>query len=77
MNLGISLIWDRQIRSQKNQIQFIEEDVIKVRTAPRDVILATNFSYWCFKERRTLLNYFESVRKAWRQMGCFSLVVGG
>ena len=71
MNWGISRHMGSLNRSQKNRIQFLEEDVIKVRTAPQDVILATNFSYWCFKERRTLLSYFESVRKSLATDGVF------
>ena len=71
MNWGISTHMGSLNRSQKNRIQFLEEDVIKVRTAPQDVILATNFSYWCFKERRTLLSYFEGVRKSLATDGVF------
>ncbi len=38
-----------------------------------DVVLAMNFSYWCLKDRQTLLRYFQSVRKALVGDGVFVL----
>jgi hypothetical protein len=34
---------------------------MKVTTDPVDVLLAMNFSYWLFKDRQSLLNYFKRV----------------
>lgn len=36
-----------------------------------DAVLAMNFSYWCFKDRATLLEYFRRVRASLRPDGLF------
>jgi SAM-dependent methyltransferase len=38
-----------------------------------DLILAMNFSYWCFKERATMLRYFRAVRRSLAPGGMFFL----
>ena len=60
-------------RSQKARISFQERDVLEVKTSLQDIILATNFSYWCFKDRRKLLHYFTNVRKSLVNDGIFFL----
>jgi len=42
-----------------------------------DAILAMNFSYWIFKERKVLLRYFRSVRKSLARDGVFFLDIFG
>ena len=71
MAWGVSRHMDSLNRSQKNRIKFLEEDVMLVKTTPQDVVLATNFSYWCFKERKTLLGYFKNVREGLTEDGIF------
>lgn len=46
---------------QQNRIQLIKGDVVSTQTEPMDCILAMNFSYFGFKERAKLLEYFRSV----------------
>jgi len=59
--------------SQKNRVSLLKGDVLDFKTAPQDVVLATNFSYWCFKERSKLLRYFGSVLGNLVQDGIFFL----
>ena len=48
---------------QQNQIQLLEADVFQVKAKPADIVVAMNFSYWFFKERSQLKNYFTKVRR--------------
>ena len=52
-----------------------------VRPGPRgvgmDVVMAMNFSYWVFKERGRLLEYFRSVRRSLVRDGVFVLDIYG
>lgn len=59
--------------SQANRIELLNENVMKVRTAPMDIILAMNFSYWIFKDRPTMLKYFRHVRESLADDGIFFL----
>ncbi|MES9971860.1 MAG: class I SAM-dependent methyltransferase [Candidatus Thiodiazotropha sp.] len=58
---------DNQLRklkpSQRNRISLIEENVLSVDTEPMQIISAMNFSYWLFKERSELKNYFQRVHQ--------------
>lgn len=46
-------------------------------TGSMDLILAMNFSYWVFKERAILLQYFRSVRRSLGRDGVFILDIYG
>ncbi len=59
--------------SQKNRISLLKGDVLDFKTVPQDVVLATNFSYWCFKERSKLLHYFRSALDNLVEDGVFFL----
>nr|VFJ70244.1 MAG: hypothetical protein BECKFM1743C_GA0114222_105492 [Candidatus Kentron sp. FM]VFJ70790.1 MAG: hypothetical protein BECKFM1743A_GA0114220_105612 [Candidatus Kentron sp. FM]VFK18567.1 MAG: hypothetical protein BECKFM1743B_GA0114221_105562 [Candidatus Kentron sp. FM] len=48
-------------------------NVRMVRTAPMDVIIAMNFSYWLFTDRKTLGEYFRHVRDGLSGDGVFFL----
>ncbi|MHC4954059.1 MAG: class I SAM-dependent methyltransferase [Planctomycetota bacterium] len=43
-----------------DRMRLLEDNVLTVDTAPVDCILATNFSYYIFKERAQLREYFEA-----------------
>jgi SAM-dependent methyltransferase len=49
----------------------IPSNVLQVKTDAPDMILAMNFSYWLFKQRKDLLKYFKSVRSALKNDGIF------
>jgi SAM-dependent methyltransferase len=47
--------------SQRKRVKLIKENVLTVDTEPMQIISAMNFSYWLFKERTELKNYFQRV----------------
>ncbi|MBA1331856.1 methyltransferase [Candidatus Endoriftia persephone str. Guaymas] len=49
--------------AQVKRIDLLEKDVLKAKTTPPDIISAMNFSYWLFKERKTLKRYFKRVQQ--------------
>ncbi len=55
------------------RIELLQRDVLKVKTRPMDLILAMNFSYWLFMQRKTLKRYFSKVREALVDDGIFFL----
>lgn len=59
--------------AQRDRIMLIEDDVTRVATPRQDMVLAMNFSYWIFTERRAMLDYFRSVRAALVEDGVFFL----
>ena len=61
------------MRGPRKRIQLIEGDVLEVATAPMDIILAMNFSYWIFKSRRLMKRYFKAVYKQLGSDGVFFL----
>lgn len=48
-------------------------DVTRVRVPKVDAVVALNFSYWVFRERRALLRYFRAARAALRPGGVMLL----
>ena len=71
------LAWSRvknlsQLSSeQQKRILLLNNDVLKVQTASPDAILAMNFSYWLFKERKQLKRYFKRVYHSLADNGVF------
>jgi len=63
---------------QRERITLVQGDVLEARTRGVDVVAATNFSYFIFRERDTLVRYFKRVRQALREEGLLMLdVMGG
>ena len=60
-------------KSARSRLHLIEADVMTFTSEPMDAILAMNFSYWLFRERRTLRRYFKRVRDALKSDGLFFL----
>jgi len=73
------LSWGRKHRlnrltdRQRNRVTLIESDVLTVSTEPVDVVGAFNFSYFLFKKRTDMLNYFRSVHGTLKDDGIFFL----
>ncbi len=63
--------------AQQDRVHILRANVLRPprlpKLAPRgfDAVLAMNFSYWCFKERAVLLDYFTAVRKSLAKDGVF------
>ena len=58
---------------QAARITVINGDVLKVKTAPVDIVLAMNFSYWILKDRKLTIEYFKRVKKSLVDDGIFFL----
>ncbi|MDH4031944.1 MAG: class I SAM-dependent methyltransferase [Chromatiales bacterium] len=63
--------------SQKKRLELVCDDVRRVETPAPDIVGAFNFSYWYFKERGVLLDYFRAVHRALAEDGLFFLDVFG
>ena len=58
---------------QQGRVKLITADVMESAVAPVEVVLAMNFSYWVFKERKQMIAYFQSVYKGLSDDGVFIL----
>ena len=74
-----TLDWGRQqnlaalLAPARERVHIIRDDVRCVTEPKVDVVGAFNFSYFIFKERPELLDYFKAVRKSLRPKGLFVL----
>lgn len=59
--------------ARSRRIRLVNADVLDVKTRATDIVIAFNFSYWIFRERRTLKRYFRNVRDALGADGLFIL----
>lgn len=62
---------------EKKRMHYMLKDVMTVKTPKVDVVCAFNFSYFIFKERKTLLKYFKAVRKSLNKESVFFLDIFG
>ena len=51
------------MRIHKKRVELVEGDVLKINGDPVDAVMATNFSYYLFKTRSELKNYFSTARR--------------
>jgi SAM-dependent methyltransferase len=62
---------------QQVRMQYLQQNVLHAKTPPMDVICAFNFSYFIFRGRKELLQYFKSVRKSLKKQGIFYIDLFG
>jgi cyclopropane fatty-acyl-phospholipid synthase-like methyltransferase len=72
------LEWGRRNKIAKigeagDRIHIHNDDVMTVNVAPVDIVLAMNFSYWLFKTRAAMEEYFNKVRVGLVADGIFFL----
>jgi SAM-dependent methyltransferase len=72
------LAWGRKhnlagLGEAESRIQLLQRNVLDDIPGKFDICVAFNFSYWCFKERATLLSYFSKVRSSLVKDGIFLL----
>jgi len=60
-----------------SRVKLVQADVRKVREPRADVAVALNYSYFAFKERRHLLDYFQTIRGCLADGGIFVLDIFG
>jgi hypothetical protein len=71
------LDWGRRHRvsrlpvAAQARVQLLESDVMTVETAPVDILVAFNFSYFIFNTRDMLLDYFRRAHAALKDDGLF------
>lgn len=56
---------------QKKKVSVLKSSVLKPRLPKADIISVSNFSYFTFKERKTLLKYFKNVYSQLPKKGLF------
>jgi SAM-dependent methyltransferase len=64
---------ERMSPTQVARISLLNQDVLQARTELADITLAMNFSYWCFKSRALLGQYFRKVYASLKDDGIFFL----
>lgn len=62
---------------QKRRLSVVKQDVLVPTQAKSDIIVACNFSFYIFKERKTLIKYFKSARSSLRSSGMLLLEMAG
>jgi SAM-dependent methyltransferase len=60
-------------KAQAKRIRLLDQDVLRVVPEIMDVVMALNFSYWVFRERRTMMRYFRRVHATLAPDGIFFL----
>ena len=68
---GRTKLEDRLDEDSQKRVELVEGDVLKITGDPVDAVLATNFSYYLFKTRSELKNYFSAARNHLRPGGIF------
>ena len=63
----------RLSRAARARVELVQGDVRVARTAPVDVVVALNFSYWVFRDRASLRGYFAAARRALARDGLMIL----
>lgn len=72
-----TLAWGRKhniaplAAARRKRVTLMQGDVRDTVTPPVDVVMAQNFSYFLFEERRMMLNYFRAVRRHLGERGIF------
>jgi SAM-dependent methyltransferase len=74
----LPLAWARQhyvpsLGPGASRLTLVRGDVRRIRTPPVDVIAALNCSYWVFKSRNVLLDYFRRAHRTLRKGGLLFL----
>lgn len=59
--------------AEQKRVHLIEGDVMDTKSEAADITCAFNFSFFLFKERKALLQYFKRARKTLRDEGIFML----
>ena len=58
---------------QLSRSNLIIDDVMSVNTPPVDIVLAMNFSYWIYKDRKVMTRYFQRIYDCLCEDGIFFL----
>lgn len=64
---------DKMKEQQLQRIHLLNDDVLKAETPAVDIVIAMNFSYWCFKTRTAMKQYYKKVYETLADDGLFIL----
>ncbi len=74
---GIENHFSRLTKVEKQRMEYIKGNVLDDYPFKADVIAAFNFSYFIFKKRSVLLQYFKKVREGLKEDGAFFIDLFG
>lgn len=74
---GKSKYLPKLTEDEQKRVHIQEGNVLDDGLPKADVIAACNFSYFIFKERQTLINYYSKVRKSLNEDGLFIMDIFG
>lgn len=77
ISYGIENHYSRLNEDEQKRMKYVEGNVLDSHGFKADVICAFNFSYFIFKKRADLVNYFKKVRKGLNEEGCFFVDIFG
>jgi hypothetical protein len=69
--------WKGMSLHEKKRLKPVLGDVIRVKTPGQDLIIACNFSFFIFKDRKVLLDYFKNAIKSLSSQGLLILEMAG
>lgn len=58
-------------KEEQKRVHIYQDDVLKARLPKADMTIAFNFSYYFFKRRKQLVDYFKKVRQGLNSKGIF------
>jgi len=73
IDYGFKNYYSENTPSEQKRIHILRKDVLHAGLPKADVACALNFSYFCFKERKTLAKYFLNTYKSLNKDGIFVL----
>ncbi|MDE0959548.1 MAG: class I SAM-dependent methyltransferase [Planctomycetota bacterium] len=77
VNWGIENNLSKLDDEQRSRVDLRIANVLDAPKDPVDIVCAMNFSWWIFKQRKELLEYFSSVRSSLNSDGLFILDIYG
>lgn len=77
ISYGVVNHWQDLSDDEKTRMKYLNANVLRDFDFKTEVIVAFNFSYFLFKERNDLLNYFKQARKGLKKDGTFFIDLFG
>ena len=77
ISYGVVNHWQDLDEDEKTRMKYLNANVLRDFDFKTDVIVAFNFSYYLFKQRNDLLNYFKQARLGLKKDGTFFIDLFG
>lgn len=75
--MGKERHYSKLSKTEQDRMKYLQQNVLKANAPKVDVICAFNFSYFIFRKRKELLDYFKTVRKSLKKEGIFYIDLFG